>query len=75
MLDPFDLNRDGKLDLMEGFLKFQTLVGDDEETILEEELEEHGLDRTDLSLMDEDERNEAIEAAGLNPYDYDELFF
>ena len=71
--DPFDLNKDGKLDLMEGFLKYQTIMGDDEES-LEEELESVGLDKFDLELMDEDERREAIEDAGLDPDDYDELF-
>ena len=30
-----------------------------------------GLDRTELEYMDEDERREAIEDAGLDPDDYD----
>ena len=89
--DPFDLNKDGKLDLAEGFLKYQMIMGEDEEeeeimeeeeveeeedreAQLESELELFGLDRTDLEFMDEDERREAIEDAGLDPDDYDELF-
>lgn len=76
MFDPFDFNKDGKLDLMEGFLKYQTIMGQDEdaEEDLENELEMNGLDRIDLELMDEDERREAIEDAGLDPDDYEELF-
>ena len=30
-----------------------------------------GLDRFDLEMMDEDERREALEDAGLDPGDYD----
>lgn len=93
MFDPFDLNKDGKLDLAEGFLKYQAIVGDDEEddvdgTLsiiddnldaadeedLEAELELNGLDRLDLELMDEYERREALEDAGLDPDDFDDLF-
>lgn len=73
MFDPFDLNKDGKLDMGESFLKYQAIMGNDEES-LEEELESVGLDRFDLELMDEDERREALEDAGLNPDDFDELF-
>lgn len=106
MFDPFDLNRDGKLDLMEGFLKYQMIMGEDEEddeveelfdldededdedededeedeeedkeAELEYELSINGLDRIDLECMDEDERRGAIEDAGLDPDDYEDLFF
>lgn len=34
------------------------------------ELEDAGLDEFDLELMDDDERREAIEDAGLDPEDY-----
>ncbi len=73
MFDPFDFNRDGKLDIGESFLKYQTIIGSDEE-LLEDELEAAGLDKFDLELMDADERREAIEDAGLDPDDFDDLF-
>lgn len=76
MFDPFDFNKDGKLDLMEGFLKYQTIMGQDEdaEEDLENELEMNGLDSIDLEPMDEDECREAIGDAGLDPDAFDELF-
>ena len=73
MFDPFDFNKDGKLDMGESFLKYQAIMGNDEDA-LEEELESAGLDRFDLELMDEDERREAIEDAGLDPDDVEDLF-
>ncbi len=72
MFDPFDLNKDGKLDIAESFLKYQTIMGDEDD--LEDELESAGLDKFDLELMDEDERREALEDAGLDPDDFDDLF-
>ena len=36
-----------------------------------DELEVAGLDTMELSMMDEEERREAIEDAGLDPDDYD----
>lgn len=36
-----------------------------------DELEIAGLDTMELSMMDEEERREAIENAGLDPDDYD----
>ena len=43
--------------------------------ILQEELEAEGLDVDELDLMDEEERREVLEEAGLDPDDYDDLFF
>ncbi len=40
---------------------------------LDEELGSVGLDRFELELMDEDERREALEDAGLDPDDYDDF--
>lgn len=45
------------------------LLGVDD--IQKSELEDVGLDEIDLELMDEKERREAIEDAGLDPDDYD----
>lgn len=44
---------------------------DDFDDLDEDELEAAGLDYMDLSLMDEDERREVLEDAGLDPDDYD----
>lgn len=38
---------------------------------LESDLEMAGLDEDELSMMDEDERREALEDAGLDPDDYE----
>ena len=51
-----DLNRDGNVDAAENF---------------DDELELAGLDREELEFMDEDERREALEDAGLDPDDFD----
>ena len=41
---------------------------------MELDLELSGLDRYDLEDMDEDERREALEDAGLDVDDYDDFF-
>lgn len=55
------------------------LTGDDtfylgSDTLEEEDddLDLYGLDRDELDMMDEDERRETLEEAGLDPDDYDE---
>lgn len=73
----FDMDRDGKLDRGERFLKmeFETSIFDKKEDPFEEDPEDilldAGLDQSDLELMDEDERREALEDAGLDPDDFD----
>lgn len=81
MFDPFDLNRDGKVDdwelnlALDEFLcvteneNSSSLMDDDEED--EDVLESAGIDFDDLELMDDDERREALEDAGLDPDDFD----
>lgn len=44
---------------------------DDSFTDEMDELEEAGLDTMELEMMEEEERREAIEDAGLDPDDYD----
>lgn len=44
---------------------------EEEETDFDDELEMAGLDRDELEFMDEDERLEALEDAGLDPDDFD----
>ncbi len=57
------------------FKVFSELYGYDREESSDydedDELEDAGLDRFELEGMDEDERREALEDAGLDPDDYD----
>lgn len=63
----FDFDRDGHLDALERAADFSMFMG-----IMEDnELRSSGLDPIDLELMDEWERREALEDAGLDPEDYD----
>lgn len=78
-----DFNGDGEVDAAKEFFgtemlcssreEHEALFGDagDFENEEDDELEMAGLDRTDLEFMDEDERREALEDAGLDPDDYD----
>ena len=80
--DLFDFNGDDKLDTFEramDFMAFDNMVNDTSDTFEEDDeedelvckLELEGLDYDELELMDEDERNEVLEDAGLDPVDYD----
>ena len=76
----FDFNHDGELDPMEramDFMAFDEMMkdsdgtSDDEDEDFVDEIESAGLDYDELSFMDEDERREVLEDAGLDPDDYD----
>ena len=76
----FDWNDDGKLDSFVQANQFEfeqrmleeDSVDDDEDDDDDDlDLDLAGLDRFDLEMMDEDERHEALEDAGLDPGDYD----
>lgn len=80
----FDWNDDGKLDSFEQANQFEfeqrmleeDSVDDDEDDDEDDDDDDldlylAGLDRFDLEMMDEDERREALEDAGLDPGDYD----
>lgn len=76
----FDWNDDGKLNSFEQANQFEfeqrmleeDSVDDDEDDDDDDlDLDLAGLDRFDLEMMDEDERREALEDAGLDPGDYD----
>ena len=82
-----DLNRDGHVDAAEAYFGMEMLCGsreeqealfgdagdfgEEEETDFDDELEMAGLDRDELEFMDEDERREVLEDAGLDPDDFD----
>jgi hypothetical protein len=79
----FDFNRDGKMDSFEKAAEFATFArmmdsieakkGSVEFNLNgnDDELEMMGLNRDELVFMDEEERREALEDAGLDPDDYD----
>ena len=86
-MDWMDFNRDGEVDAVEEYLGLEMLCSsreehealfgdagdfsDDETDDLDDELEMAGLDRLELEFMDEDEKREALEDAGLDPDDFD----
>ena len=86
-MDWMDYNGDGEVDAAEEYLglemmcssreEHEALFGDagdfsdDEVDDSDDELEMAGLDRSELEFMDEDERREALEDAGLDPDDFD----
>lgn len=80
----FDFNHDGKLSGFERAARSATIAHliaggagdvesapDTEDDDLMFDLELAGLDADELELMDEEERNELLEDAGLDPDDYD----
>ncbi len=78
----FDFNHDGKIDAAEWAFLDDTIFNEDSadssddfyEDELEDELESAGLSREELEFMDEDERREALEDAGLDPDDFMDEF-
>ena len=70
----FDFNNDGEMSAFESAAEFgflQHIIDEEEKSDKISELEAEGLDMDDLSMMDYDERREAMEAVGLDPDDYD----
>ena len=63
--DLFDFDGDGKLDSFEKAAEFCMFM-DMVESCEQNELESAGLDVDELSLMDDDERTEALEDAGFD---------
>ena len=68
----FDFDNDGKLDTFEHAAEFQFLS--DVVMGQSDSLSDAGLDRDELSFMDADERREALEDAGIDPFDFDDDF-
>ena len=83
--DPlFDHDNDGELDFFEEYERqdFDDMlakrglyeeVEEDEDDKLDDELALAGLDRDELEMMDEDERAEVLEEAGIDPDDWDDM--
>lgn len=82
--DLFDFNGDGIVDGFETYVGLQMMAGSRQEAIAltgddtfytgSDSLEEDEDELADeLEYMDEDERREALEDAGLDPDDYDEF--
>jgi 2-hydroxychromene-2-carboxylate isomerase len=70
----FDFNRDGELSTFERAAEFAFLndmLSEEEAEEQMTELELSGLNVEELEFMDEDERREALEEAGLDPDEYD----
>ena len=72
----FDFNCDGKADIVDDIMYMEAMEAeeaedDEDEDDLDFDLELSGFDRDELEDMDEDERREALEDAGLDPDDYD----
>lgn len=83
-MDWMDFNRDGEVDGFETYVGLQMMAGSRQEAIVltgddafytgSDSLEEDEDELTDeLEYMDEDERREALDDAGLDPDDYDEF--
>ena len=68
--DLFDLNGDGNLDSFEKAVEFGAFM-QMIDSCQKDELTSAGLDMNELELMDEAERREVIESAGLDPDDYE----
>ena len=68
--DLFDFNNDGKLDSFEKAAEFGAFMQMIDST-KNDELTSAGIDPAELESMDDFERREALEQAGLDPDDYD----
>ena len=70
----FDLNRDGKIDGAEWAFINDTFFEDNNGISTGSSIEEVDDVLDELEFMDEDERREALEDAGLDPDDFDDEF-
>ena len=73
----FDMDRDGVLDINEQGFELEFLEEDDSDDDddyddeIDDALDSIGYTRDDLEFMDDDERAEILEEAGLDPDDWD----
>lgn len=66
----FDLNGDGRLDMFEESAEFSFFMNMLDSS-KEDDLSDAGLNIDELELMNDYKRREALEDAGLDPYEYD----
>lgn len=69
----FDVNCDGKKDEIDDILFFEQMNKEEEKEESDwesEEFESYGIDKDMFDLMDDDEKREALEEAGLDPSDF-----
>ena len=82
----FDRDNDGELDFFESYeeqdffdrmekrgIYEENDEDEEEEDSLDFELSLAGLDRDELEMMDDDERAEALEDAGIDPDDWEDV--
>lgn len=80
VIDSFDFNSDGLLDPMEAQFAVNAMeyIHSKERSFEEQralfEASASGIDIASFDFLDPDERREAIESAGLDPEDFDEVF-
>ena len=70
----FDMNRDGELSTFEeaaGLAMMSAFLDDAETDDDRDFFGEAGLDYDELEMMDPEDRNDVLEAAGLDPLEFD----
>lgn len=67
----FDYNRDGHLDMFEQAMQFEFLEEEMRSTAGDVD-DSDSFDEDGFDYMDEDERREALEEAGMDPDEYDD---
>ena len=68
----FDYNRDGHLDMFEQAMQFESLE-DETRSMAGDVVDDSDSFDDEFDYMDEDERREALEEAGMDPDDYDDF--
>lgn len=68
----FDYNRDGHLDMFEQAMQFEFLE-DETRSMAGDVVDDSDSFDDEFDYMDEDERREALEEAGMDPDDYDDF--
>ena len=70
----FDMNHDGKLDAFEKAAEIATMACIFDNSGFDDDQDyfgEAGLDYEELEMMDPEERDSVLEAAGLDPFEFD----
>ena len=72
--DMFDMNHDGKLSAFEKTAEIAAMACIFDDSGVDNDRDyfgEVGLDYEELEMMDTDERDDLLEAAGLDPFEFD----